>query len=155
MLLLYALYEIQFNIRYHCTIFRNHRILHGQQPEFSVREVWLAGRSAGARLYRSVFSELGAHRHVLPVQATGQGVRRWSCSSRDRGRAGEMFPHAQGQNKLMGVDASRLNHRSGGYGNSNLYFFFFFKNIVRYKTLNIIILYRVYTIQHSHHSHRT
>jgi hypothetical protein len=121
----YAHYEIQFNKQHNCTIFRDHGILHGQQPEFSVCEVRLAGRSASARLHRAVFPKFGADRHVLPVQATGQGLRRRCGSSRDRCRAGEMFPHAQGQNKLTGVGISRLNRWAGGYGNSNLFFFFF------------------------------
>jgi len=73
-----------------------------------VRPVRFAGRSVGARLHCAVLLELGADRHVLPVQATGQGVRRRTCASRDRCRAGEMFPHAQGQIKLTGVDVGRL-----------------------------------------------
>lgn len=80
---------------------RDLRILRGQQPELGVRAVRSAGRSAGARLYRAMFLELGADGHVLPVQATDQGMRRrLAGASRDYRRARQMFPDAQRQNKL-------------------------------------------------------
>lgn len=65
-----------------------------------MRPVRSAGRSARARFHRAVFLELGADRHVLSVQAAGQRMRRRPCAPRDHRRAGQMFPNAQGQNKL-------------------------------------------------------
>lgn len=130
---------------YFLTIYicRDYGILYGQQPEFSVRAVRSVGRSAGARLHRVVFLELGADRHVLPVQAIGQGVRRRPGASRDRCRAREMFPHAQGQDKLTGSTFRRW--WEGTRGIAAGIFFFFLQNIVRYKKLNVIIIILLYT----------
>lgn len=83
-----------------CSVFRDNRILHRQQSEFRVRAVRSAGRATGARLHRAVLLELGADGHVLPVQAAGQGLRRRARAPRDHRRAGQMFPDAQGQDKL-------------------------------------------------------
>lgn len=71
-----------------------------------MRAVWSAGRTSRPCFDRVVLLELGAHRHVLPVQATSQRMRRRPSTPRDHRSAGQMFPDAQGQNQLTGAAGS-------------------------------------------------
>lgn len=102
-----------------CRSRRNHGILHGQQPELGVRAVRAVGRSAGARLHRAVLPQSGADGHVLPVQAAAEGLRRRTGAPRHRRRAGQMFPDAQGPNKLRPSPDDRRD-RGGGWGDGGL-----------------------------------